>query len=59
MKIVCNKKEFAQIIRECEHNACVNECDGCIFRYKCRNKDGFLTTDGIEDTFDFEVIKDG
>lgn len=38
MKITCNYKEFAALIRWCETRRIAGECDDCPFRVYCKNK---------------------
>lgn len=35
MKIICNKREFAQLVRECANVSNNEKCHGCIFAPIC------------------------
>lgn len=35
MKILCNKDEFAALVRQCYRCARDNSCDGCLFASVC------------------------
>lgn len=50
MKIICNKNEFAEMVRNCYKS---NSCYGCVLNGMCGNKDSVVAfTDVIEDEKD-------
>ncbi len=58
MNIVCNKNEFAMLVRNCQRNE--GECEGCLFTSVCSGagcvEDGDIMS-YIEDIC--EVVVDG
>lgn len=55
MKIVCDKKEYAQLVRMCEalqHKWCTVGCAGCVLEEMC----GELR---LEDVLDIEIREVG
>ena len=35
MKIICNKKEFAEMVRSCEGAIASDDCNACVFAGLC------------------------
>ena len=48
MKIVCNKEEFAALIRQCYRSTRDCSCDGCPFSPIC--------TSGCDQTYDDQIM---
>lgn len=63
MKIICNQKEFAALVRECYRSTRDGSCCGCLFCPVCSggadliDEDKFMTR--IEDICDIEVVAGG
>lgn len=63
MKIICNKKEFAALVRECYRGARDGSCVGCLFAAVCTAgreqmyEDQVMTR--IEDICEIEVSAGG
>lgn len=59
MKIVCNKSEFAMLVRNCQRSRVEDGCCGCIFGYFCSQGTEFVDEDDvmdkIEDICEIEV----
>ena len=49
MKLVCNKEEFALLVRKCQHNDIFERCQGCLFEGLCGVADEKIIMDSIED----------
>lgn len=47
MKIVCNKNEFALLVRACECNIISDTCNGCLFFGLCCAPEAAI--DGVEE----------
>lgn len=56
MKIVCDKDDFALLVRECQLCETQDACRGCLFSGLCSavTKDGLTIMDGIEDICEIE-----
>lgn len=54
MKILCDKDEFALLVRECQLSESKNNCSGCLFTGICTQWDGVET---IEDLC--EIVTEG
>ena len=63
MKILCNQKEFAALVRECYRCARDGSCDGCPFASICTSGGEPMYDDHImsriEDICEIEVASDG
>ena len=49
MKILCDKDEFALLVRKCQYNESFENCRGCIFNGLCGVADEKIIMDSIED----------
>ena len=63
MKIICNKKEFAALVRECFRSTRDGSCCGCLFSPICTAGSEPMYDDQvmsrIEDICEIEVSVDG
>ena len=49
MTILCDKDEFALLVRKCQHNETFENCRGCLFDGLCGVADEKIIMDSIED----------
>ena len=60
MKILCDKEEFALLVRECQRCDALNGCRGCLFAGLCsavENEEEMYAMDCIEDIC--EIVTEG
>ena len=60
MKILCDKDEFALLVRECQMCESQDACRGCFFTGLCsavENEEGMYAMSGIEDIC--EIVTEG
>ena len=58
MKIICDKDEFALLVRECQLCEAQNKCGDCLFGGLCSvagNEEEMYMMDGIEDICEISV----
>ena len=49
MTILCDKDEFALLVRKCQRNETFENCRGCLFNGLCGVADEKIIMDSIED----------
>ena len=54
MKIICDKYEFALLVRECQLCDSQNECSGCLFNAICTRTDEMNCVEDI-----CEIVTEG
>lgn len=62
MKIICNKDEYALMVRFCERMEAENACRGCLFECVCMKGDELCEgawLSQIEDVCEIEVPANG
>ena len=59
MKIICNKSEFAMLIRNCQYGKCFEECKNCWFQQICSEMNEMTETEIMSSIEDICTIEDG
>ena len=59
MKIICNKSEFAMLIRNCQYDKCFEECKNCWFQQICSEMNTIKEPEIMSSIEDICTIEDG
>ena len=59
MKIICNKSEFAMLIRNCHYDTCFEDCNNCWFQQICSEMNAMTETEIMSSIEDICTIEDG
>ena len=59
MKIICNKYEFAMLIRNCNYDKCFDDCKNCWFQQICSEMNATTGTEIMSRIEDICAIEDG
>lgn len=59
MKIICNKSEFAMLIRNCQYDKCFEDCKNCWFQHICSEMNAMTEPEIMSRIEDICTIEDG
>lgn len=59
MKIICDKSEFATLIRNCQYEKCFEDCKNCWFQQICSEMDIIKEPKIMSSVEDICTIEDG
>ena len=59
MKIICNKSEFAILIRNCNDDKCVEDCKNCWYKQICSEMNAMTEHEIMSSIEDICTIEDG
>ena len=59
MKIICNKPEFAMLIRNCQYDKCFEDCKNCWFQQICSEMNAIKEPEIMSSIEDVCTVEDG
>lgn len=59
MKIICNKSEFAMLIRNCQYDKSFEDCKNCWFQKMCSKMNAMMEMEIMSGIEDICTIEDG